>query len=49
MWVACRILKEQTVPEVIQRTPYQKEGIRNILIYNNYSTIDHSLILLTHV
>jgi hypothetical protein len=49
MWVACRILKEQTVPEVIQRTPYQKEGIRNILIYNNYSNIDHSLILLTHV
>jgi 3-oxoacyl-(acyl-carrier-protein) synthase len=48
-WLACRILKEQSVPEVIQRTPYRKEGIRSVLIYNNYSNIDHSLILLTHV
>lgn len=50
MWLAAQILHKQQVPEAIAlgNTPTTKK-INNILIYNNYSNINHSLLLLRHV
>ena len=46
MWVASRILKENKIPEILLRKGSQKREIRNVLIYNQFRNINHSLILL---
>ena len=47
MWLAAVILKNQEIPQIakLNDKPYRK--INNILIYNHYFTINHSLILLS--
>lgn len=46
MWIASRILKNNTIPETIKKGGEEKGDIRTILIYNHFRNINHSLILL---
>jgi 3-oxoacyl-[acyl-carrier-protein] synthase II len=47
LWLAAKILKHQRVPDIVsQGYPGDKE-IRNILIYNHYRNLDHSLMLIS--
>lgn len=46
MWLAARIIKENKIPEIILRKGSPKGEIRNVLIYNHFRNINHSLILL---
>jgi 3-oxoacyl-[acyl-carrier-protein] synthase II len=44
-WLAAMILKKQEVPGIIRLEDLPSPEIRNILIYNHYRNINHSLIL----
>ncbi len=46
MWLGARIIKENKIPASILLSGKQNEKIRNILIYNHFRNINHSLILL---
>jgi hypothetical protein len=45
-FMACHILKNQEIPEVMMINDLKKEEIKNILLYNHLGGNDHSLILL---
>ncbi|MDF2553680.1 MAG: 3-oxoacyl-ACP synthase [Chryseobacterium sp.] len=45
-FMACHILKNQEIPEVMMINSVKKEGIKNVLLYNNLGGNDHSLVLL---
>ncbi|MCT2564369.1 beta-ketoacyl synthase N-terminal-like domain-containing protein [Chryseobacterium herbae] len=45
-FMACHILKEQHIPEVMMIRSAQKTDIKNILLYNHLAGNDHSLMLL---
>jgi hypothetical protein len=45
-FMACHILKNQEIPEVMMINSVKKEGIKNILLYNHLGGNDHSLVLL---
>ncbi|QQQ27404.1 beta-ketoacyl synthase N-terminal-like domain-containing protein [Chryseobacterium indoltheticum] len=45
-FMACHILKNQEIPEVMMINSLKKEEIKNILLYNHLSGNDHSLVLL---
>ncbi len=45
-WIAVRILKTGKVPDVILKNGKSKKPVKNILIYNHFRNIYHSLILL---
>ena len=45
-FMACHILKNQEIPEVMMINSVKKEEIKNILLYNHLSGNDHSLVLL---
>lgn len=49
MWLAAGIIKENIVPEVIIKNGQKKTYIKNILIYNQFRNVNHSLILLGKV
>lgn len=49
MWMGAQILKKQVVPDVIKYAPFDLAEVRNVLIYNNYEDINHSLFLLKSV
>ncbi len=46
-WLASNILKHQKIPDFINLNDKSPDKIENILIYNHYFNINHSLILLT--
>ncbi|WP_292010149.1 beta-ketoacyl synthase N-terminal-like domain-containing protein [Chryseobacterium sp.] len=48
-FMACHILKQQQIPEVMMINSVKKENIKNILLYNHLLGQDHSLILLEKV
>jgi 3-oxoacyl-(acyl-carrier-protein) synthase len=48
-FMACHILKNQHIPEVMKIQLKQKEGVENILLYNHLLGDDHSLVLLGKV
>lgn len=48
-FMACHILKEQQIPEVMMINAEKKESIKNILLYNHLAGHDHSLVLLEKV
>lgn len=48
VWLAAQILSKQRVPEVVKLKPFTNDRLQNILIYNNYSNINHSLLLIKH-
>lgn len=45
-FMACHILKEQQIPEVMMINGEKKESVKNILLYNHLAGNDHSLVLL---
>lgn len=45
-FMACHILKNQEIPEVMLINDLKKEEIKNILLYNHLGGDDHSLVLL---
>lgn len=45
-FMACHILKEQQIPEIMMINAEKKESIKNILLYNHLAGDDHSLMLL---
>ncbi|WP_343642835.1 beta-ketoacyl synthase N-terminal-like domain-containing protein [Chryseobacterium sp.] len=45
-FMACHILKEQQIPEIMMINTEKKESIKNILLYNHLAGHDHSLVLL---
>jgi len=49
MWTGTQILAKQSVPEVLKTSPFSKDKIDNLLIYNNYNDTYHTLILLQNV
>jgi len=47
VWLACYIIKQQSIPDRLLKYKSEKKEFRNILIYNNYKGIQHSFILLS--
>jgi 3-oxoacyl-[acyl-carrier-protein] synthase II len=47
LWLAANILKRQNIPEIIRIKGACEKPVRNILIYNHYYNINHSLILVS--
>ena len=47
LWLAAKILKNGTVPEPVLLEGSKPGNIRNILIYNHYRNLDHSLMLVS--
>ncbi|MGU3376623.1 beta-ketoacyl synthase N-terminal-like domain-containing protein [Chryseobacterium sp. M5A1_1a] len=45
-FMACHILKEQQIPEVMIMNTKKKTEVKNILLYNHLAGCDHSLVLL---
>ncbi|MCS4303717.1 beta-ketoacyl synthase N-terminal-like domain-containing protein [Chryseobacterium sp. BIGb0232] len=45
-FIACHILKDQQIPEVMMINTERKERVKNILLYNHLAGSDHSLVLL---
>lgn len=45
-FMACHILKEQKIPEVMMINAEKKEEVKNVLLYNHLAGSDHSLVLL---
>jgi len=45
-FMACHILKNQEIPEVMMINDLKKEEVKNILLYNHLGGSDHSLVLL---
>lgn len=45
-FIACHILKEQQIPEVMMINGIQKGEVKNVLLYNHLAGDDHSLVLL---
>ena len=48
-FIACHILKEQQIPEVMMINTEKKENVKNVLLYNHLAGSDHSLVLLEKV
>ncbi|MFP3834266.1 beta-ketoacyl synthase N-terminal-like domain-containing protein [Chryseobacterium sp. SIMBA_028] len=48
-FMACHILKEQQIPEVMMINETKKEEVKNVLLYNHLAGSDHSLVLLEKV
>ena len=48
-FMACHILKNQVIPEVMMINDVKKETVKNILLYNHLGGIDHSLVLLSTI
>ena len=46
IWVASKILKTQTLPEVLKRNNKETTSFKNILLYNQYRGENHSFTLL---
>lgn len=49
LWLAAAIVHHQYLPPVIKLGDYETGKLKNILIYNNYSNINHSLLLVRYV
>ena len=48
-FIACKILKEQQIPEIMMINSEKKESVKSILLYNHLAGNDHSLVLLEKV
>ena len=45
-WVASKIVKTQSIPQVVKMNDLQRDNYQYVLLYNQYKGKDHSLILL---
>ena len=48
LWMASKILKTQTIPEIASINSIEKKGYKTILLYNQYRGKDHSFTLIKH-
>ncbi|MDO4880923.1 MAG: beta-ketoacyl synthase N-terminal-like domain-containing protein [Capnocytophaga sp.] len=48
-WIACNVLKNNQIPDVLRKEKNDLKPIKNILLYNQFQGKDHSLILLRNV
>ncbi|WP_419869587.1 beta-ketoacyl synthase N-terminal-like domain-containing protein [Chryseobacterium sp. CT-SW4] len=48
-FMACHILKQQQIPEVMMINAVKKENIKYVLLYNHLLGTDHSLVLLERI
>ena len=46
MWTACKLIKEQEIPENLQLNSVEVNPIKNVLLYNQYRGSNHSFVLL---
>jgi 3-oxoacyl-[acyl-carrier-protein] synthase II len=46
-WMGAKIIQSGYVPEAVVKSGVTKQSVKNVLIYNNYLNIHHSLILLS--
>ncbi len=46
LWLATQVLHTQNIPNAIKLNEFKQDKIKHVLIYNNYSNINHSLFLL---
>lgn len=46
LWMAAKVLKSQSIPEIVKLNEISVSEIKNILLYNQYRGENHSLILL---
>jgi 3-oxoacyl-(acyl-carrier-protein) synthase len=49
LWLAAMMLKNMKVPEIVLLPGEVPEKIQNVLLYNHYRNLDHSLILVSSV
>jgi hypothetical protein len=47
LWLCCSILQKQNIPEHMIKKATATTGYKNVLIYNNYNSIQHSFILVS--
>jgi 3-oxoacyl-(acyl-carrier-protein) synthase len=49
LWFAANVIKHQTVPEVarFRKESFTEKPIKNVLVYNHFREVDHSIYLLT--
>jgi 3-oxoacyl-[acyl-carrier-protein] synthase II len=47
LWLGAKILRSQRIPEIVRLKEPATSTIKNILIYNHYRNINHSLILVS--
>ncbi len=47
LWLAAKMIKEQTIPKVVQKNALTPSKVKNILLYNQYRAENHSFVLLT--
>lgn len=47
LWLCCNILQKQTIPEHMIKKATAKTAYKNVLICNNYNSIQHSFILVS--
>lgn len=47
LWIACQTLDKQTIPDALKCAPKHSNEIKFVLIYNQFMTKEHSLILLS--
>jgi len=46
MWTACKLIKEQGIPENLRLNSVEVNSIKNVLLYNQYRGKNHSFVLL---
>ena len=49
LWLTAMILKNKQVPEIVRLEGAAPRNLKNILIYNHYRNLDHSLMLVSSV
>jgi len=49
LWLAAHIIREQKVPEILKLNDFTTDRIKNVLIYNHYRNVNHSLLLVEDV
>ena len=47
LWLSSQIIEKQYIPDIIKLNDQVSKPIKNILIYNHYRNINHSLILIS--
>jgi beta-ketoacyl synthase-like protein len=49
LWLCCHALQHKTLPSHMMKKPLSKPGIQNILLYNNYKGVQHSIMLIRNI
>jgi len=49
LWIASKVLKSNSIPKVIYKEKKKQNSPKNILIYNQFRNVNHSLLLLKSI